>query len=208
LLSPQWREGRVAFLQSCGDEFKRLQEARGKSVFCAKPALPFVADYYQSHVHPQLADTLENPDHLIDRHKIIAGLTLSIMECWPFVSAPDLGEREWNPDQIPPRRTCRLNAEFAAYVGMMVLERWSKHNGGSFRPMPGAKPFLDDYTRFLAGNPVISPSQTSQSWYLLERVCVVEAGHEASACSIADGCGNRVPMGLPSFSPARSTTVA
>ena len=136
-------EVRLARIKIWRDVFALLQERyqrEGKAINwsggqeAAQSALDRLWERYERDVEDVREWLMDNGDHRIDRHKIIALTQLNILELQPLVFVEDNATDD---------EKYELNVHFAYLFGLQFLVRWNEvHRRDAFFPEPFLYPFI------------------------------------------------------------------
>lgn len=170
------QDKRCKYLNSCLEEFSKVHPE--KILFSPQVSF-FINKTYWEKILPKIRSLMKNSNNRIDHHKIISGTQAAIMVCC-------LLRTEKYSDVPPETRAAKdikelldLNALFAIYVALNILEQWNKVD---ISPIKKRTCFLLEHKEWLKS--VITCGDdgkfrfpffsNSQLWYLVEELCKTE----------------------------------
>ncbi len=196
------KQRRLNFLRACCTQFKEVMEKlpnratrRHEPVLCADGWLyDIIRRHFENvdHIRSELLDTT----HLIDRHKVASSLLYHIMDSRPICYDNEQLERDDTAKRL-------LNARFALYVAMQLLQKWHKaYDRKFFVTTSRVSKFITENSKWLAGSPAVPVQFMAQTLYLLEQLCVVEGEYAKYSCVNDDaesGCNRTKQSVVPEY---------
>jgi|GEM_PF-5249424 len=182
-ISPEKTQQRLLLLKehlkSFNEEYKlKMDEASIDS------ACTLINDVYWNEVVPLIHKNMADREANIDIHKIIAGTQLAIMATLAVRDENTLHLR------IDPRKKahrkhhpelCFLNAKFAIFVSVSLLEKWSNVN---LTPVKNLSNFWREHITWLSNVGIENGIETfpvfccAQLWYFIEEYCKLWSSRE------------------------------